>query len=264
LHYIQRKHMKKLRIALGDRHSLALLPEAAEAATAIVEQLDLPAYGAVLAVVGSAGSLGPQLLPRLRQLFGQAVARAAQQATAVLVDGGTQAGVMALLGEAVAALGYATPLVGVAPAALVSYPPAPEPATAVALEPHHSHFVLTPGAKWGDETSTLFGVVRALRGPTRQARPAALLLVGGGAVAHTELLAAVRLGLPIVVLAGTGGLADELAAAWPTRSVVGPLAGSTLTEIMANGHVQFYSLEASAEGLKAVLLHYLSAAAAST
>lgn len=255
--------MKKLRIALGARHSLALLPEAAEAATAIVGQLDLPAYGAVLAVVGSAGSLGPQLLPRLRQLFEQAVARAAQQATAVLVDGGTQAGVMALLGEAVAALGYATPLVGVAPAALVSYPPAPEPATAVALEPHHSHFVLTPGAKWGDETSTLFGVVRALRGPAQQARPAALLLVGGGAVAHTELLAAVRLGLPIVVLAGTGGLADELAAAWPTRSVAGPLAGSTLTEVMANGHVQFYSLEASAEGLKAVLLHHLSAAAGS-
>jgi len=251
--------MKKLRIALGAHHSLALLPEAGEAATAIVGQLGLPAYGAVLAVVGSAGSLGPQLLPRLRQLFGQAVASAAQQATAVLVDGGTQAGVMALLGEAVAALGYATPLVGVAPAALVNCSPAPAPPTAVALEPHHSHFVLTPGTKWGDETSTLFGIVEALRGP---ARPAALLLVGGGAVAHTELLAAVRLGLPIVVLAGTGGLADELAAAWPTRSVASSSASPILTEVMTNGHVQFYALEASAEGLKAVLLHHLSAATA--
>lgn len=249
-----------MRIALGGRHSLALLPETAVAATTIAAQLDLPAYRAVLAVVGSAGSLGPQLLPRLRQLFEQTVARAAQQATAVLVDGGTQAGVMALLGEAVAALGYATPLVGVAPAALVSYPQGP--VTEVALEPHHSHFVLTPGTRWGDETATLFGIVQALCGPAGQARPAAMLLVGGGAVARTELLAAVRLGLPIVVLAGTGGLADELAGAWFARSAGSPLADPILAETMANGHVQVHPLEAPAEDLEAALLHHLGAAAA--
>jgi hypothetical protein len=252
--------MKKMQVALGARQSLALLPAAAEAATTIAAQLNLPAYRAVLAVVGSAGSLGPQLWPRLRQLFEQAVARAAQQATAVLVDGGTQAGVMALLGEAVAALSYATPLVGVAPAALVSYPQGP--ATEVALEPHHSHFVLTPGTKWGDETATLFGVVQALRGPTGQVRPAALLLVGGGGVARTELLAAVRLGLPIVALAGTGGLADELAGVWATRAAASPLADPTLAETLANGHVQVCSLEAPAQDLEAALLHHLGAAAA--
>lgn len=246
--------MNKTTLAFGTRRSPALWLSAADEAPAIVEQLGLPDYGAVLAVVGSAASLDPQLLPRLAQLFGRGVARAAQHANAVLVDGGTQAGVMALLGEAVAGLGYATPLVGVAPAGLVSYPQGP--AEGAALEPNHSHFVLTPGTSWGAETPTLFGLVQALAGPPPgRARPAAVLLVGGGQVARTEVLAAVRLGLPIVVLTGTGGLADELAAAWPTRT--NPPDDPTWTEILADGHVRFYSLKKSVEGLANTLLREL-------
>jgi hypothetical protein len=245
--------MNKTTITLGPRRSLALWPSDTDEAPALVAQLGLPDYGAVLAVVGSAASLAPELLPRLAQLFGRGVARAAQQAAAVLVDGGTQAGVMALLGEAVAGLDYATPLVGVAPADLISYPAGP--ANGVALEPHHSHFVLTPGTRWGDETATLFGLVKALREQGGRPRPAAVLLVGGGAVARTEVLTAVRLGLPIVALTGSGGLADELAAAWPTRTDLPD--DPTWAEILADGRVRFYPLKKSVEGLQNTLLREL-------
>lgn len=245
--------MNKTTITLGDRHSPAFWLSEADEVPALVRQLDLPDYGAVLAVIGSAATLDPQLLPRLAQLFGRGVARAAQQANAVLVDGGTQAGVMALLGEAVAGLGYRTPLIGVAPAVLVSYPQGP--ANGVALEPNHSHFVLTPGARWGDETRTLFGLVKALASPGGQPRPAAVLLVGGGQVARTEVLTAVRLGLPIVALTGSGGLADELAAAWPTRAELPD--DPTWAEILADGRVRFYPLKKSVEGLENTLLREL-------
>ena len=245
--------MNKTTITLGDRHSPAFWLSETDEIPALVPQLGLPDYGAVLAVIGSAATLDPQLLPRLAQLFGRGVARAAQQAAAVLVDGGTQAGVMALLGEAVAGLGYRSPLIGVAPAALVSYPQGP--ANGVMLEPNHSHFVLTPGARWGDETRTLFGLVKALANPGGLPRPAAVLLVGGGPVARTEVLTAVRLGLPIVALTGSGGLADELAAAWPTRADLPD--DPTWAEILADGRVRFYPLKKSVEGLENTLLREL-------
>lgn len=245
--------MHKTTIDFGTRTSLALWPGGADELPDLARQLGLPDYDAVLAVIGSAGSLDPQLLPRLAQLFGRGVARAAQQARAVLVDGGTQAGVMALLGEAVAGLGGHTPLVGVAPASLVSYPQ--RPAGEAALEPHHSHFVLTPGLRWGDETKTLFGLVQALA-TQGQPRPAAVLLVGGGQIARTEVLQAVRLGLPLMVLTGSGGLADELAAVWPTRaeaSTDDPL----MAEVLADGRLRFYPLQKSVEGLENTLLREL-------
>jgi len=245
--------MTEITIAFGPRRSRALWLSEADAVPSLVRHLQVPDYDAVLAVIGSAARLDPSLLPRLAQLFGRGVARAAQQARAVLVDGGTQAGVMALLGEAVAGLGYHTPLVGVAPAALVSYPQGP--AGGVALEPNHSHFVLTPGTEWGDETGALFGLVQALAGQGGQRRPAAVLLVGGGQVARAEVLAAVRLGLPIVALTGSGGLADELAAAWPTRAELPD--DPTWAEILADGRVRFYPLKKSVEGLENTLLREL-------
>jgi hypothetical protein len=245
--------MHKTTIDFGSRTSLALWPGGADELPDLARQLALPDYDAVLAVIGSAGSLDPQLLPRLAQLFGRGVARAAQQARAVLVDGGTQAGVMALLGEAVAGLGGRIPLVGVAPASLVSYPQ--RPAGEAPLEPHHSHFVLTPGLRWGDETKTLLGLVQALATQGQPRRSAAVLLVGGGQVARAEVLQAVRLGLPLVVLTGSGGLADELAAVWPTRAVLpdDPL----LAEILADGRLRFYPLQKSVEGLENTLLREL-------
>ena len=245
--------MNKTTIPFGSRRSLALVLSDADELPAAVGQLGLPDYHAVLAVVGGASNLDPQLLPRLAQLFGRGVARAAQQAGAVLVDGGTQAGVMALLGEAVANLGSPTPLVGVAPAGLVSYPGGPADATP--LEPNHSHFVLPPGTQWGDETRTLFELVQALAGQGGRPRPAAVLLVGGGRVALTEVLQAVRRGLPIVALTGSGGVADQLAAAWPTRAELPD--DPTWAEILADGRVRFYPLKKSVEGLLNTLLREL-------
>ena len=244
--------MNQTTIAFGPRVSTVLLPNEADGVPAIASQLRLPDYSAVLAVIGGANSLNAELLPRLTQLFNRGVGRAALGARAVLADGGTQSGVMALLGEAVAGLDYRTPLVGVAPASLVSGPQGPAGATA--LEPHHSHFVLTPGTSWGDETSTLFGLVGELAG-REQVRPAAVLLVGGGRVARTEVLQAVRLGLPVVVLTGTGGLADDLADAWPTRAE--PVDDPIWAEILADGRISFYPLAKSVEGLENVLLREL-------
>src|SRR2546428_396752 len=83
----------------------------------------------------------------LRQLFTAGVARAAAQLEAVIIDGGRHAGVMEIIGAAVVELGRHSPLVGVAPAALLDGASGHGPGAPP--DPNHSHLVLTLGDQWG-------------------------------------------------------------------------------------------------------------------
>lgn len=96
-------------------------------------------------------------------------------------------------------------LVGVAPAELVSYPGGPA-GERVLLENNHSHFILADSSVWGGETRLLMAVAQTLAGGGR----VVMVLAGGGPVATSEVLEAGRRGWPVFVVAGTGGLADDL------------------------------------------------------
>ncbi|MGI4864439.1 MAG: SLATT domain-containing protein [Janthinobacterium lividum] len=233
----------------------AVFAGATDGAAEVLKALALPPHQAVLLLLGAADSLDAALLPRLTQFFSRGVARAALDTGAVVLDGGTQAGVMALMGQGVASRGQGTALVGVAPAALVAYPG--RAASGPALEPHHSHFVLTEGDRWGSETPMLFQLAEALRGAVAGPAPALVLVVGGGDTTTQEVLRAVRLHLAILVLAGSGGLADVLAAAWPTRETLPD--DAVLAEILAEGTLCFYPLSGSAQGLGQHIVRRLGA-----
>src|SRR5215208_4563401 len=101
-----------------------------------------------LVVVGGAGGLGPAELERLEPVVGE-LAAAAERAGAAVVDGGTDVGVMRLVGRT-RARGRAFPLVGVAVDALVG-----EADDLVDVEPNHGGILLVPGAEWGDEVPWL-------------------------------------------------------------------------------------------------------------
>ncbi|MGY3089020.1 hypothetical protein ACVWYF_002060 [Hymenobacter sp. UYAg731] len=259
--------MQTLAIATSARPpARAALPTSQDTATDILSALSLGPYKAVLVVAGSADSLDAQLAPKLAQFFDRAVAQAAIEAGALVVDGGTQAGVMELMGAGVASRGFQTTLLGVAPKGLVVYPDGP--ATGVALEPNHSHFVLVEGNEWGTETKLMYQLVAALAAPggqgaseppsaARGSVPAVVLLVGGGPGALGEMLAAVRQRRLIVAVEGSGGLADELAAAWPTRDA--PTDNAALAEILAEGTLRFYPVSGSVAGLERLLVRELGA-----
>lgn len=190
---------------------------------------------------------------RLAGLLRRGLVRAAEAAGAVLVDGGTQAGVMALLGEAVAARGHPVPLIGVAPAGRVTYPGGPEPAEAegaAPLDPNHSHFLLAPSDDWGGETDWMFALAEALS----EGAPVVTVLVNGGDIAREEVWQSVRRGWPVVVLAGTGRLADRLAFALTAGS-----AEPELADILAEGDLRVMDLEAEApeRALRRLLLRLL-------
>ena len=192
----------------GHEASVVRAPVNADAAQ-LLAALGLSPGSPVILLTGGADGLDENLEPRLSQMFGLGIVRSACRAGAVFIDGGTDTGVMSLLGRAVGDRGKDTTLIGVAPAARVAYGEGGDDDGA-RLEPHHSHFVLVEGESWGDETDAMYTLADALSA----GQPVVTVLVNGGAIARQEVLRSMGRGWPILVLEGSGRLADELAAQW--------------------------------------------------
>jgi predicted Rossmann-fold nucleotide-binding protein len=213
-------------------------------AQAILKALDLAQPHALIMVFGGAKGLDDSRRGRLAELFSDVIAPAAAELGALVIDGGTQSGVMAMMGEAVARNGRRSQLLGIAPAGKVTYPGGPSEAGIVdgaPLEPNHSHFILVESDKWGGETGTMFELARALNVVV------ATMLINGGPIAGGEALQSVRNGWQLLVVEGSGRFADELSAA--VRD--GQFAKSTeVSEIARSGRVTLFQVDNPVEKLR--------------
>jgi hypothetical protein len=160
-----------------------------------------------LVVVGGASRMRAHELERLRPLFAE-LASTLERLGAAAVDGGTDAGVMQLLGRARADRTASFPLVGVVVESLTSLEPAGL-LDAPAIEPHHSQVVLVPGTDWGDESPWIARVAGVLAG----SQPSLTLLVNGGEISLRDVGESVEAARRVVVAEGSGRTADLLAAA---------------------------------------------------
>jgi hypothetical protein len=163
----------------------------------------------VLVLVGGAAGMTQEHLDTLQGVLRDVVLPLLHRLDAVVVDGGTDSGVMRVIGRARSASGAAFPLVGVAAEGTVVLPGgiACRP-DAVDLEAHHTHFVLVPGTEWGDESPWIAEVADAIADGARSA----ILIVNGGQITLLDALASLDRGRPVVVLSGTGRMADAIAA----------------------------------------------------
>ena len=84
------------------RLAKAVFPKAGDKARDIIDALDLGKYEAVLLIIGAADNIVAALKPKLTELFSRGIGRAARRVNAVIIDGGTKAGVMELMGQGVA------------------------------------------------------------------------------------------------------------------------------------------------------------------
>jgi SLOG in TRPM, prokaryote len=217
----------------------------------LLAALRLPAPRGTIVVNGSVAALEQELGERLAAVVGtDGLAGAVEREGLTAVTGATDAGIFSILGQAMA--GGPAPLVGVAPRRLVTWPGRLPAALGwldrgrVPLEPHHSHFVLVDGHEWGDETPALLALARALH----VLAPSVAVVCGGGPVTRNEVLGHVRDGRPVVVLAGSGRFADELAAA-----MNGHREGHDdgVAEIVAHGRLTICPLADGASGLVGAL-----------
>lgn len=172
----------------------------------IAEALGLPVSSAVLLLSGGAGLMSRKIFNRLSALFA-AVAKVLAREQIIVIDGGTQFGVMALMGEALVKAGRTAPYIGVLPAHAEVRPGGPRGEEA--LEPHHSHFVLIESDEWGSESKTMCELATYLAAEA----PSLVLLANGGEIALQDIEWNIRQRREIVVVAGSGRLADEIAQA---------------------------------------------------
>jgi hypothetical protein len=231
-------------------------PEAS--ARGLLEELGFGQPKSLIMLTGGADELDDALKAQLDPLF-VSIARAAAELGALIIDGGTSAGIMQMMGRSMAEQKRKTPLLGVAPREQVSYPGGPVEAEVegkVALEPNHSHFVLVEGKDWGDEVETMYGLAEELS----RSVPVLTLLINGGPVAKQELLESVRRGWPIIVIEGSGRLADEVARLWREKSEpeesaqLAEIKDPQLVQIIAEGRIHLYSSNAAASDLQRLML----------
>ena len=173
-----------------------------------VSTLNLTEHRPVLVVIGGASKISESDLVRLKRLFVEVLAPLVQELDLFVADGGTDAGVMGLMGNARHKINGTFPLIGVSPIGLVKFPDRPNPSPdAATLEPHHTHFFLVPGSEWGDESPWLAQIASTLAGH----HPSLTVLINGGAIALVDAIENVKLHRPLIVIGQSGRLADEIA-----------------------------------------------------
>lgn len=218
-----------------DRHaSMVTLQEEADI-QAGVAALEIPVPTPTIVWIGGAGSVTEEFVAPARQAAIR-VAQAARQAGAVVVDGATDSGVMAAMGRIHSLGDHTFPLVGVVAKDLVAWWNVPAQKGSILptfakklirypftggkagepwiLNPYHTHFLLVPGSRWGAESSWIADIATHIAGD----QPSITVLVNGrsgGGICAQDVENSLRVGRRVLVLTGTGGWADELAAEPP-------------------------------------------------
>jgi SLOG in TRPM, prokaryote len=209
----------------GGRRAQAVRVGSVDDLSGAVRELDVGGRP-VLVLVGGANGMSPDDLGRISPVFRDVLAPLAQRLGAAVIDGGTDTGVMRLMGIARGEGAWRFPLVGVIVDELASSSGASD--AEAELEPNHTHFVLVPGSQWGEEAPWLARLATAVAGSDRSAT----VLVDGGEIAFADVRHSLEAGRHVVVLDNSGRTADALAAA-----ARGDRADASVTSLVASGIV---------------------------
>ncbi|MCL4876712.1 MAG: hypothetical protein KJ064_08645 [Anaerolineae bacterium] len=229
----------------------------------LTEKLHLSGVRGTIAVVGGAAGFDAPEFKEIKMkvaCYFSELAVLAQENQLAIVDGGTFSGYMRLLGETHAAQ-PTFPLIGVTPKGRVTWPNRRPtlaervqpillwldlddrvPEARVRLDPNHSAFVVVNTDQWGGEVETLARVAHHLS----DSHPAVEILINGGSVAKRDAAVFLEHGGHLLVLEGTGRLADEIAAAIRR----GHCQDEQIRHILKTGRVSLFSIERSPADFK--------------
>jgi SMODS and SLOG-associating 2TM effector domain 1/SLOG in TRPM, prokaryote/Protein of unknown function (DUF4231) len=201
----------------GQRNGLPIV--AAAPAADSLSQLGITPPKLVIVLLGGVESLDAAQNKRLATLCYRGVATAAMHTGALVIDTGLQPAVAASIGQSVATQASDAKLLSVTP---------------------------------GDEIVVLDEVARKLV-PQRQG--AVALLAGGGPAVQTAALACVQRGWGLIVLEGTGGMADQIVALKRKAGAVD--CEPILEDIAARGNTVVFPSDARPDRLERLILQQL-------
>lgn len=203
----------------------------------------------VIFVSGGAGGMSDKDKALTKSIV-EAVCIFAEEQSAVIVDGGTESGIMQMLGDIRKTHNSKFLLVGVSPLGKISYPGYKNPNEEAYLEDSHSHFVLVDGEDWGSESESIVTLAKMLSG--NGSHSAVGILINGGRIAmHEVYLATTReKKLSIIVLEGSGRAADDISTAFRT----GKANQAILQAILKGGDIQLVGTVEGPEAMREKLI----------
>jgi hypothetical protein len=215
------KFLQIEKIVFGkNNHALCALPNDIEELEQAVTQMGL-VDRPVIVLIG--GHIFPEHA-NITNLVIEVIAKTAEILDAAVICGGTDIGVMSAIGKTRGRNGYQFPLIGIAPEGSVTWPEGTRSGNAIPvtgereqLEPHHSHFILVPGSQFGDETKW---ISRAASMIATGRHISVAALVNGGKVSQMDVEEGLQADRPLLVVSGTGRLADEIASRPVKNSMV--------------------------------------------
>lgn len=174
-------------------------PDALSELNAARQKLGFREAQPVLVIVGGAGGMTEEDIAKVQVFFETHLIPLVNEMNAVILDGGTDSGVMAAIGRARTSSGGKFSLVGIVARDIEG--------VNQMLEPNHSHFIFCPGGNWGDEAEWIAAAASALAA----SQPSATILINGGKVAWNDATLSIQYGRPVMIAEGSGRTADVIA-----------------------------------------------------
>ncbi|MEA3210517.1 MAG: hypothetical protein QOE70_3574 [Chthoniobacter sp.] len=190
------------------RQALLVSAEENTSPETILRALGIAPPAAAVLILGDEETLSREAERAVRERLSEAILPAIARSGTLVLERGLKTDLTTAVGELAAQQERRTTLLGVAVVGRASYPgmdPSDAP-DAVDLEPHHSHFTLAPTPD--AEADLLFSLGEHLA----KSIPVIALVAGSSERTQEEALRAARLGWPVIVISGSGTLADDVAA----------------------------------------------------
>lgn len=241
--------MRTQTIYFPNRQTPSVFPaERANLAQALAE-LDLKGPSPVIVLVG--GEIDEQQAEVTRRAI-RAISKVAEDLNTIVICGGTDMGIIAEIGQLRSRTGYKFPLVGITPEELVTWPGGPHNTKFLwigkqrwQLESHYSHFILVPGSQFGDESAWISDTAILLS----KDHQSVTILINGGEVSRKDIELSLADGRPVIVLGGTGRLANELSMEQDRHKLITVIPANAKRRIVEAVHAALSIDERSAAGL---------------
>jgi len=191
------------------------------------------------------GDYDVALEPTVRSLFSRAIVPAAVGSGVVIIDNGANCGCSAAVGYAARDEDRGPTLFGIAPHGVDQ------------LEPNHTA-IIRLSAEWSDPMKALVQIAGELAKDNAAAdRPVLAVLFGGGNAEKGALVRCTRRKWPVLVVQGTGGIADEMLKAMEPAADGTPPPPATdpdLREIIETADIYKFSISGNVDDLNRILL----------
>lgn len=191
------------------------------------------------------GDADPGLSAKVRAICSRVLAPVALDPGALIVDNAKCGSCAALMGLAAADEDHTPQLVGIVP----------HDRAGAGIDPNHDLILRLP-AEWIDTTKYMFQVIDAIAAPSAAAGQAIAILIGGGDDEKKAAIRCTRRDWPIVVIQGSGGLADQIVAAMTPGPDGKPPAISDpdLRRIVEDGSISKASLDGDVDDITHLIL----------